>query len=150
MTAGLTIFLRSISPRKRRKLDLNSVATRGIWSLALPGGPADHLLVTSDHASSKVHLSLGDRADPLQMVCRIAGVSGLDVETQDATVTVATILAGAGVVRVTPTSIILSDRSACVQIDDPADALQTSLCIRRSRCRDPPSCAPVCLTRMSW
>ncbi|KAM0749012.1 hypothetical protein T439DRAFT_382097 [Meredithblackwellia eburnea MCA 4105] len=66
-TAGLTVFPRSISPRKRRRLDINpstpealvepsQPATRGVWSLRLSTG--SNILIASTDSLTKMSFQL--------------------------------------------------------------------------------------------
>ena len=60
-TAGLTVFHRSICPRKRRRLDLAGLATSGIWSLPIESEVTGqgNVLITSDGFTTRLSKTIG-------------------------------------------------------------------------------------------
>ncbi|KAL8292101.1 hypothetical protein RQP46_001567 [Phenoliferia psychrophenolica] len=92
-TAGFTVFPRSISPRKRRKLDLGEHATRGVWSLSV-GTEHQSVLITSTPTGTK--MSHGT-----------TGAMSPDHETPDATLAAGTVFGSSALVRVTADSVVL-------------------------------------------
>mgnify|MGYP001584939796 len=58
----MSFYQRSLPPRKKRRIDLDSAAIRGIWSLPVRRSEgrnesSDSVLVTSDGARTKVYFS---------------------------------------------------------------------------------------------
>ncbi|SCZ90601.1 BZ3500_MvSof-1268-A1-R1_Chr9g10894 [Microbotryum saponariae] len=65
-TSGLTVFHRTIAPRKRRRLDSSTIATNGVWALNLKGQHSP-ILISSDASTTRFTALATTETEPTEL-----------------------------------------------------------------------------------